>query len=211
MIIPLSDWLMFSAAALVMVLTPGPNMMYLVSRCLCQGRQAAVVSLFGVATGFLFHLAIAAFGLTAVFLAVPYAYDALKFAGAVYLLWLAWQAVRPGSASLFTTRQLPPHSARKLFAMGFLTNVLNPKIAVFYVSIFTQFLDPHRGSVLLQALVLGLTQIAISFGVNLAIIHSAGWLGTWFDQRPLWLRLQKWLMASVLAGLAAKLAFSERR
>ena len=155
MLIPLHDWLLFACAALIMVLTPGPNMMYLVSRCLCQGRAAARLSLVGVAAGFLFHLTIAAVGLTVVFLAVPYAYETLRFAGAAYLLWLAWQAVRPGGASLFSTRQLLPDAPGKLFLIGFLTNVLNPKVAVFYISIFSQFLDPQRGSVFAQSLLLG--------------------------------------------------------
>jgi len=210
-LIPLHDWLLFAGAALVMVLTPGPNMMYLVSRCLCQGKGAARLSLVGVAAGFLFHLTIAAVGLTVVFLAVPYAYEVLKVAGAAYLLWLAWQAVRPGGASLFTTRVLAPDSPGKLLLMGFLTNVLNPKIAVFYISIFSQFLDPQRGSVLAQSLLLGGTQIVISFTVNFLIIESAGFLASWFDGRPVWLRVQRWFMASVLAGLAAKVAFSGRR
>lgn len=211
MLIPLHDWLLFAAAALVMALTPGPNMMYLVSRCLCQGREAARFSLLGVAAGFLFHLTIAAVGLTVVFLAVPYAYEVLKAGGAVYLLWLAWQAIRPGGGSLFTPRPLPPDSRGKLFLMGFLTNVLNPKIAVFYISIFSQFLDPQRGSVLAQSLWLGGTQIFISVTVNFTIIESAGFLSGWFDRRPGWLRAQRWLMASVLTGLAAKVALSERR
>jgi threonine/homoserine/homoserine lactone efflux protein len=211
MLIPLHDWLIFACAALIMALTPGPNMMYLVSRRLCQGHAAARLSLLGVAAGFVFHLTIAAIGLTMVFLAVPYAYNVLKFAGAAYLLWLAWQAVRPGAATLFTTRQLPPDSPCKLVLMGFLTNVLNPKIAVFYISIFSQFLDPQRGSVFAQSLLLGGTQILISLTVNFIVIESAGVLAAWFDGRPAWLRAQRWVLASVLTGLAAKVALSERR
>jgi len=208
--IPLQDWFLFAGAALVLVLTPGPNMMYLVSRCLCQGRKAARLSLVGVAAGFIFHLMIAAAGLTVVFLAVPYAYETLKFSGAVYLLWLAFQAVRPSGAALFTTRELSPDSPGKLFLMGLLTNVLNPKTAVFYISIFSQFLDPRHGSIFTQSLWLGGTQILISFTVNFVIIEFAGFLARWFDERPVWLRVQRWFMASVLTGLAAKMALSER-
>lgn len=210
-LIPARDLLLFAVAALVMVLTPGPNMLYLVSRSLCQGWSAAVLSLFGVAVGFVFHMLIAAGGLTAVFLAIPFAYDVLKFAGALYLFWLAWQAVRPGAAPVFQARDLPPDSRARLFAMGFITNALNPKIAVFYLSIFTQFLHPERGSVFLQSLVLGCTQIAISFSVNLAIIFAASRIAAWFAERPLWMRVQRWFMGTVLAGLGLKLALSERR
>lgn len=133
--IPLQDLLIFAAAALLMVLTPGPNMIYLISRSICQGRRAGVTSLLGVVAGFFVHLFAAAAGLTAVFLAVPMAYEVLKWAGALYLLWLAWQAVKPGARSPFEAQQLPADSSRKLITMGFLTSALNPKIAVFYLGI----------------------------------------------------------------------------
>ncbi len=123
----------FALIALGMVLTPGPNMIYLISRSICQGRVAGLISLGGVALGFVFYMICAAFGITALLLAVPFAYDAIRLAGAVYLLWLAWQAVRPGGRSLFQVRDLPVDGPRKLFLMGFLTNLLNPKIAVMYL------------------------------------------------------------------------------
>lgn len=206
-----SDLALFALAALVMVLTPGPNMLYLVSRSLCQGRLAASVSLLGVAAGFCFHLLVAALGLTAVFLAIPYAYDVLRLAGAAYLFWLAWQALRPGAPALFQSRDLPPDSSRRLFAMGFLTNALNPKIAVFYLSIFTQFLHPERGGVFGQSLVLGGTQIVISMTVNFLIILAASQVTGWLASRPTWARAQRWLMGTVLAALGCKLAISARR
>src|SRR5581483_7716989 len=99
----------FAALALGMALTPGPNMIYLISRSICQGRKAGFISLAGVAAGFLFYLLCAAFGITALLFAVPFAYDALRFGGALYLLWLAWQAVKPGGQSPFAVRELPPH------------------------------------------------------------------------------------------------------
>ncbi len=108
-------------------------MIYLVSRSLCQGRSAAFLSLLGVASGFLFHMLIATAGVTAILLAIPYAYDVLRFGGAAYLIWLAWQAIRPGAPAVFRSRDLAPASRQKLLAMGFVTNVLNPKLAVFYL------------------------------------------------------------------------------
>src|SRR5687768_12528011 len=145
--IPAGELALFAAAALVMVLTPGPNMIYLVSRSICQGRAAGVISLFGVIAGFVVHMLAAAIGLTALFLTIPLGYQILKWAGAAYLGWLAWQAVKPGATSPFEPQQLPADSPRKLFAMGFLTNLLNPKVAVFYMALFPQFIDPERGSV----------------------------------------------------------------
>jgi threonine/homoserine/homoserine lactone efflux protein len=211
-VIPAADLLLFALAALVMVLTPGPNMVYLVSRSLCQGHKAGVISLLGVAAGFLVHMFIAAAGITAIFMAIPLAYETLRWLGAAYLLWLAWQALRPGSGgSPFEPRTLAADSPLKLFAMGFLTNALNPKIAVFYLSVFPQFLHPEHGSMLAQSIELGLVQVAISFGVNLVLILTAARLAAWFAKNPLWLVAQRWVMGSVLAGLAARLALEERR
>src|SRR6187401_968153 len=128
--LPAAGFVGFALIALGMVLTPGPNMVYLISRSICQGRVAGLISLGGVALGFVFYMLCASFGITALLLAVPFAYDALRFAGAGYLLWLAWQAVKPGGRSPFQVKQLAIDSPRKLFAMGFVTNLLNPKIAM---------------------------------------------------------------------------------
>jgi threonine/homoserine/homoserine lactone efflux protein len=208
---PGTDLVLFAGAALIMVLTPGPNMVYLLSRSLCQGRRAGIISLFGVAAGFLVHMFAAAAGLTAIFMAVPLAYDILKWLGAAYLLYLAWAAVRPGAVSPFQARQLPPDSPAKLVFMGFMTNALNPKIAVFYLSVFPQFIRPDHGSVFGQSVELGLVQIAVSFTVNLLIILSAARLAAWFARNPLWLAVQRFVMGFVLAGLAVRLAFDSRR
>ena len=201
----------FAAIALGMVLTPGPNMVYLVSRSISQGRAAGLISLGGVALGFVFYMLCAAFGITAFVMAVPYAYDTLRFLGAVYLLYLAWQALRPGGRSVFHLRDLPKDSPRRLFAMGFLTNLLNPKIAVMYLSLLPQFIQPSHGSVLAQSLVLGTTQIAISVSVNAVIAVAAGSVAAFLGSRPTWLRVQRWLMGTVLAALALRLASEARR
>lgn len=207
----LSSLFGFSLIALGMVLTPGPNMIYLISRSICQGRSAGMVSLAGVASGFVFYMLCAAFGITALLMTVPYAYDALRFAGALYLLWLAWQAIRPGSRSPLQVKALRPDGPRKLFAMGFLTNLLNPKIAVVYLSLLPQFIDPQRGDVLGQTLALGTAQIAISVSVNALIVLSAGAVAGFLTGRPVWATAQRWLMGTVLAGLAVRMATEARR
>ena len=140
-------------------------MVYLVSRSLCQGQRAGVVSLFGVATGFGVHMFAAAAGLTAVFIAIPLAYDLLRWLGAAYLLWLAWQALRPGARSPFEARNLTGVSPSRLYFMGFMTSALYPMIAMFYLWVFPQFVRPELGSVFALSSWLGLTQIAISFAV----------------------------------------------
>lgn len=209
--VPLNDWLLFAAAALFVAVTPGPNMVYLLSRSLCQGRRAGVISLLGVVVGFLAHMFAAAVGLTALFMAVPLAYELLKWAGAAYLLYLAWQAVKPGARSPFEAQDLPADPPRKLFLMGFFTNLLNPKIAVFYLSIFPQFVSPAHGSVFTQSVQLGLTQIVVSFCVNLSIVLSAATLALWFARSPRWLAAQRYVMGTVLAALAVRLAMEQRR
>ncbi|MBN9266198.1 MAG: LysE family translocator [Hyphomicrobium sp.] len=207
----MSNVVAFGLIALGMVLTPGPNMIYLISRAICQGRLAGLISLGGVALGFVFYMLCAAFGITALVMAVPYAYDALRFAGVLYLLYLAWQAVRPGGRSPFEVRDLPKDGPRKLFMMGFFTNLLNPKIAVMYLSLLPQFIDPAQGSVLSQSLVLGFTQIAISMTVNSVIAIAAGSIAAFLIQRPTWLVVQRWLMGTILAGLAVRMATEARR
>lgn len=209
--IPLNELLLFAGAALLMVLTPGPNMIYLISRSISQGRKAGVISLFGVIAGFLVHMFAASVGLTALFLAVPLAYEILKWVGALYLLWLAWQAIRPGAQSPFEAKNLPFDSPSKLFLMGFLTNVLNPKIAVFYLAIFPQFISSQHDSVFLQSIALGLTQISVSFSVNLLIVLLAAAIASWFSRNPTWLAVQRYFMGFVLAALAVRLAIEQRR
>lgn len=201
----------FSAVALGMVLTPGPNMAYLVSRSICQGRTAGLISLAGVALGFVTYMLLAAFGITALVFAVPYAYDALRLAGAAYLGWLAWSALKPGGRSPFEVRDLPPDSPRRLFAMGLLTNLLNPKIAALYLSLLPQFVDASQGDILGQTLLLGTAQIVISMTVNALIVVAAGAVAAFLTGRPLWMAVQRWLMGTVLAVLAVRMAFDTGR
>jgi threonine/homoserine/homoserine lactone efflux protein len=203
--------LAFAAVCVGLVLTPGPNMLYLVSRSLSQGPAAGIVSLGGVLLGFVFFVVATAFGLTALVLAVPLAYDALRFAGAAYLGWLAWQALKPGGKSGFEPRTLPHDPPRRLFAMGLLTSMLNPKVAMLYVSLLPQFVDATRDDVFAQSLVFGGVQIAISFIGNLTFALTAGAVAGFLARHPLWTLVQRWLMGLVLAGLALRMALDARR
>lgn len=207
---PTSHWLVFAAAALLMAVTPGPNMVYLISRAICQGRVAGVLSWLGVVLGFTVHMVCAAVGLTALFLAVPLGFELLKSAGALYLLWLAWQAVRPGARSPFDPRPLAAEPPRRLFAMGLLTSILNPKVAVFYLSVLPQFVSPTGGSMLAQSLVLGATQVFIGASVNLMVVLSAAGVARWFATHRLWLAVQRYVMGLVLATLAVRLLGQQR-
>jgi threonine/homoserine/homoserine lactone efflux protein len=200
-----------AAVALGMVLTPGPNMMYLVSRSISQGRRAGLVSLGGVAVGFTAYLIAATFGLAAVFAAVPVLYAAVKLAGAGYLAWLAWKVLRPGGTAVFAPVDLPRDSNRRLFTMGLVTNLLNPKAAIMYASLIPQFLDVHAGHLVLQGFLLGGTQIAISMAVNTGIVLAAGTIAAFLARRPTWLRLQRYVTGTALGTIAIKLATDKSR
>ncbi|QLY31640.1 LysE family translocator [Nocardia huaxiensis] len=200
-----------AVAALGLVLTPGPNMMYLVSRTVSQGRRAGMVSLLGVVAGFLVYLVAAAAGITAVFAMVPALYLTLKLAGAAYLLWLAWKTLRPGGISPFAPQELPVDNTRRLFTMGFVTNLLNPKIAVMYMALIPQFVVPAHGRVWLQSLSLGAVQIVIAVSVNALIVFSAGAVAAFLSGRPLWLRAQRAVTGGMLGAMAAMVATDRAR
>lgn len=205
-----TNYLIFIGAAFVMAISPGPNMIYLLSRSLCQGRAAGILSWLGVVLGLVGHMVCAAAGLTALFLAVPLAYELMKFAGAIYLLWMAWKAVRPGSRSPFEAQELPAESRRRLFTMGILTSVLNPKIAIFYLSVLPQFITPDTGSVFTQSLILGISQIIVGSTINMMVVLSAAGLASWFSKNRFWLTVQRYFMGIVLGALAVKLLTQQR-
>jgi threonine/homoserine/homoserine lactone efflux protein len=201
---------LFAVASLVLALTPGPNWLYLLSRTLFQGRRAGLVSWSGTTIGLSAHMLAAAFGLSAVLLAVPYAYDAIRLAGAAYLLWMAWTTVRGARGAAFSPVALPLASDRTLFRQGLLSSVLNPKVALFYLALLPQFIDPAQGSVLAQSLVLGVVQIAIAAVVDGALVLVAAEAGKRFVRRPEWMRVQRIALGSVFGGLAVWLALSRR-
>ncbi|GGJ40269.1 LysE family translocator [Deinococcus roseus] len=209
--LPSASLIAFALIALGMVLTPGPNMMYLVSRSICQGRKAGMYSLAGVVLGFVVYLLLAAFGLTAVVMAVPFAYDTLRFAGALYLGYLAWNTLKPGGRSPFQVKDLPEDAPGKLFLMGLLTNLLNPKIAVLYLSLLPQFIDVNRGHVLEQGLILGCTQILVSLTVNTTIVLLASSIAAFLGKHPRWATFQRYLMGTVLGALAVRMALETRK
>ncbi|OYO16231.1 lysine transporter LysE [Enemella evansiae] len=195
-----------AAAAMAMVLTPGPNMMYLASRSIGQGRRAGLVSLAGTGVGFVIYMLAANFGLAIVFVAVPWLFIGLKAAGVAYLAWLAWQALRPGGAGVFEVRELPGDSDWRLFRMGLVTNLLNPKVAIMYLTLIPQFIDPSRGSQVVQGITLGLLQIGVSMAVNALIVIGAGSIARFIEGRPGWIVWQRRATGALLGAVAILLA-----
>ncbi len=200
----------FATVCLGLAVAPGPNMAYLASRTVCQGRGAGLVSLLGVISAFPVFLMLTALGVTVILVAVPFAFVSLKLAGAAYLGWLAVSAVRNG-ASPFELRALAPDSNRRLFSMGFLTNILNPKAVVLYMSLLPQFIVPERGHVALQFVTLGCVQMCVSVTVNGTVILLADRIAGFLADRPIWMKVQRWLMATVLGWLAFQLLLERPR
>jgi threonine/homoserine/homoserine lactone efflux protein len=174
--------LLFVIAGLALNLTPGPDLLYITARSLGQGWRAGAASSLGIAAGCLVHTAAAALGISALLQAAPLAYDAIRLAGAAYLVWLGVQALRPRAAAAGVAA-LPPESLRRVFWQGFATNVLNPKVALFFLAFLPQFADPARGAFALQVLVLGLIFIGNGLWVCLLVARSAAALAQWTGRR----------------------------
>ena len=190
----------------MLAVTPGPNMVYVMSRSIAQGRAAGLISLAGVMVGYFFYMFGAAFGITALFLKVPYAASVLAIAGAAYLLYLAWQAVKPGGRSPFEIRDLPGEPPLRLLAMGATTSVLNPKLAMLFISLLPQFIDYQKGHVLGQSLLLGSILVAAFASANGMVAICSSSIAATLRRRPILMLAQRWAMGLVLGGLAASMA-----
>jgi len=202
--------LIFAALSLGLAVTPGPNMLYLVSRALAQGTGAGMISLIGCQVGSLTIMLCAAAGITAALMAIPYAWDVLRLGGAAYLAYLAWQCVKPGGQPLFAARKLPQEPAARLFGVGFATAALNPKVALFYMAVLPPFLDPDRGSLFLQAAILGLVQIVVCTAWDAVLVWGAAGTAKFLSTKPFWMAVQRWVLGAALALLAVKLATESR-
>ena len=207
----ISALLGFALVSLGMVLTPGPNMIYLISRSITQGPAPALSRSAASRSGFVFYMLCAAFGITALLFAVPYAYDALRLAGAAYLLWLAWQALKPGGRSPFQVKKLAGRRSAQIVRDGLCHQPAQSEDRDAVSGAAAAVHRSAQGSVLTQSLALGSIQIAISVSVNAMIALAAGSIALFLGTRPTWLLVQRWLMGTVLAGLAVKMALEAKR
>lgn len=202
--------LVFAALSLGLAATPGPNMLYLVSRALAQGTGAGMISLVGCQFGSLVIMLCAAAGLTAALFAVPYAWDVLRIGGAAYLMFLAWQCVRPGGQPIFSPRPMPQEPALRLFSVGFATAALNPKVAIFYVAVLPPFIDPALGNVFVQGAILGAVQIGVAIVFDGLLVYGAAGVARFLGTRPGWMAAQRWILGAALGLIAVKLATESR-
>lgn len=203
--------LLFSAASLVLAVTPGPDMILVAARSVAQGRMAGLVTQFGVSAGSAFHAIILALGLSQLFLAIPYAYDLVRYLGAAYLLYLAWQALttRDGFSSRSSSNNR--QSLFVIFRQGFFSNLLNPKVALFYLALFPQFLDPESGSVAFQIMMLAGIFLIIDFAVHGVVIWLAGSMRSLSENGRVFARWSRYFLGLVFGGLAARLIFDGQR
>ncbi len=209
----LSTLALFALAALALTATPGPDMLLIASRSIGQGRAAGFATLAGIQAGTYCHALAAALGLSQLFLLVPIAYDVVRYAGAAYLLWLAWKTLRADGTAFAPTGGLRRYPVAAMFRQGLLTNLLNPKMALFVLALFPQFVQPQAGSVALQIMVLATVLNAVGLVVNGVVIVTASRIGRLFagGSSTGWGRWPQMLLATVFAGLAVRLAFDGRR
>ncbi len=197
---------LFAAAALALACTPGPDMLLIVSRTVTQGRGAGFASLFGAQAGVYGHAAAVALGLAELFRAVPLAYDAVRYAGAAYLLVLAWTAFRSTGAGLGAPTAAPKMPLAAVFRQGVLTNLLNPKVALFALALFPQFVKPEAGPIALQIMLLATVLNGVGLLVNGALVLGANRLTRAVSGRVRFRRAPGIALGTVFTGLALRLA-----
>jgi len=207
----LSTLALFSLACLALTATPGPDMLLIATRSVSQGRPAGFASLAGIQAGTYCHAIAAALGLSQLFLIVPIAYDAVRCAGAAYLLYLAWQAFRSSLGTVPANVEASRYSNIAIFRQGLITNVLNPKMALFVLALFPQFVRPEHGLVAAQILVLATVLNIVGFVVNGIVILTATRVRRAMSGASRFRRVSQWFLGTVFVGLAARLAFDGRR
>jgi threonine/homoserine/homoserine lactone efflux protein len=202
--------LTFTAAAFALAATPGPDMLLVMTRSVAQGRIAGLVTLAGICVGCYFHAVIAGLSLSGVLLVAPVMFEIIRWAGAAYLVYLAVQAFRGAGGFQPPRPDAPALPLAVLFRQGLLTNILNPKVALFFLALFPQFMQPDPQTALVQALVLASILNIVGGLLNGGIVLVAGRLGEWLSRRPGFVRWQNRLLGGVFAALALRLALDRR-
>jgi threonine/homoserine/homoserine lactone efflux protein len=197
--------LAFAAAALALITLPGPGMLLLLARGIGAGRRAAVFSAFGLETGTTVYVIATAAGLSAVLASSALAFSVVRYAGAAYLIALGIRTLAGRAESLDAPSQASP-SALRAYRQAVLIGVTNPKIAIFFLAFFPQFVDPHRGSTVTQVFALGALFVVMALAVDLFVASAAGTVGGWLQRRPLFLRRERYVTGSVYLALGMSAA-----
>ncbi len=203
----LHNYLLFLSASLVLVLIPGPDMIYMLSRCIAQGRKAGVMAAIGFNLGGYVHLTAAVLGLSAILAASPMAFSAVRWIGAAYLVYLGIRTLLSKSGPLtLDTNTAYMRTSRTILWQAFLSDVLNPKVAMFFLALLPQFVDPHSAHPSLQIILLGVTSCAVALPINIAIVMAASRVTQSLRQSP---RRAQWLqkfMGMIFVALGLRLA-----
>ena len=203
--------ILFTTAAVAITLCPGPSMAYVMSRSIGQGRSAGCFSALGLATGLLLHTIAASMGLSVVFVCSPLIYIIVKYLGAAYLLYLGMQMFLSGKNERDPQAPPPKSDKFRVYGQGVITEILNPKTALFYLSFLPQFVDPFQGHPGLQMFILGCILLLTALSMDLFIAVTGGAMSEWFTRNPVFKKGQQWLAGTVLIGLGIRLAISEGR
>lgn len=199
---------LFLLAVLALFLSPGPNMAFVLSHGVAHGVRGGFAAAIGISAADLVHTLCAATGVTALVAAWPPSFDVLRYAGVLYLLWLAWQAMRPAGAR--SNAQAQPATFARIVRMALLNNLVNPKALLFFMVFLPQFVNPSRGHVTLQLLLLGVTLAAVALVFNTLLGAFSGEIGRRLQARPGAEKFQRGLLAFVMIGLALRLLLLER-
>lgn len=201
--------IMFSSVSILLALAPGPDNIFVLTQSMLFGRKSGFIVTLGLATGLVFHTSIVAFGLSVIFRTSLFAFNMLKYIGAVYLLYLAWQTFRSeGRIKTGAVKDsIPP---AHLYRRGIIMNVTNPKVSIFFMAFLTQFTKPSNGSITLQIFILGMIFMFFTLLVFGSISQVAGMIGSYISRSD---KITNWLnriAGTVFLGLALKLVFTER-
>ena len=200
----------FITVSWALIIAPGPDMLYVITRGMTHGKKAGMLSAIGVICGILVHTTAAALGLTLIFQTSAFAFLIVKYLGAFYLIYLGIKSWR--EKNFFNLQTQPsPVSSHRLFWQGVLSNVLNPKIAIFFLAFLPQFVDKGSGQVTLQLIVLGLTFATLGLIFLLTVGYSSGTIGTWMTRHPQYAELLERISGGILIGLGVRLALTERQ
>jgi threonine/homoserine/homoserine lactone efflux protein len=199
---------LFVSAALVLLLIPGPAVLYLVGRSVEQGRLAGLFSIFGIHTATLVHVAAASLGLSAVLASSALAFSIVKYAGAAYLIWLGLRKLFSKPKATDIEVATPGHSHRRLFRDGFIVNLLNPKTALFFLAFLPQFVDMGRGHLAMQIAFLGVLFTMIGFVTDSCYAFAAGTAGNWLKNNRSYLKIERYVSGVTFIGLGLTAAFA---
>ncbi|MEP4031241.1 MULTISPECIES: LysE family translocator [Stappiaceae] len=195
----------FTAAACVLIITPGPDMTLFMGKTLAQGRKAGVAAVLGATAGIIIHSVLAALGVSALLAASETAFSILKVVGAAYLIWLAYQAIRNGSSLTIDQTTVKAQPLARVWLQGLGINLLNPKIALFFITFLPQFVSPTDPGATGKLLFLGFYFVALGFPACLAMVFGASAFSSFLKASPKAMRAFDWAFAGIMGTFALKL------